>query len=149
MCEVPLRVRASVYETLVQAHLKVQTRSSSLAVKLCSRSVASSTLAVQLCCRSVSSSTFAAKLRVISQRGLESTRSFARTRSFAATIVEASTYSSGSKLRYTCSFSFSCRNRSMVLASLTACRRFGDETRRVTVGRSMSNHIQMVLKLLD
>ena len=100
----------------MQAHLKVQICSSTLAVKLCSRSVAS--LTVKLCCRSVAASTLAAKLRVRSQRSLESTRSFDRTRSFAATIVEASTHSSGSKLRYTHSFSYFRRNRSTVLASL-------------------------------
>ena len=106
VCEVPLRACASVFETSVQAHPKVQIRFSSLAVKLCSRSVASSTLAVQLCCRSIASSTLAATLRVLSQRGLESTRSLDHTRSFSATIVEASTHSSGSKLRYTRSFYF-------------------------------------------
>ena len=91
----------------------------------------------------LAASTLAAKLRVRSQQSLESTRSFDRTRSFAATIVEASTHSSGSKLRYTRSFSYFRRNRSTVLASLTACRRVGDEPR----GRSVSNHIQTVLKL--
>ena len=118
------RACASAFETSVQAHLKVQMCSSTLAVKLCSRSVAS--LTVKLCCRSVAASTLAAKLRVRSQRSLESTRSFDRTRSFAATIVEASTHSSGSKLRYTRSFTYFRRNRSTVLASLTACRRVGD-----------------------
>ena len=117
VCEVSLRACASAFETSVQAHLKVQICSSTLAVKLCSCSVA--LLTVKLCCRSVAASTLAAKLRVRSQQSLESTRSFDRTRSFAATIVEASTHSSGSKLRYTHSFSFFRRNRSTVLASLT------------------------------
>ena len=127
MCEVSLRACASAFETSVQAHLKVQICSSTLAVKLCSCSVA--LLTVKLCCRSVAASTLAAKLRVRSQRSLESTRSFGRTRSFAATIVEASAHSSGSKLRYTRGFSYFRRNRSTFLASLTACRRVGDETR--------------------
>ena len=77
----------------------------------------------------LSQRTLAAKVRVRSQRRLESTRTFNRTRSFAATIVEASIYPGGSKLRYTRSFSYFRRNRSTVLASLTACRRVGDETR--------------------
>ena len=125
--KVSVQACASAFETSVQAHLKVQMCSSTLAVKLCSRSIAS--LTVKLPARSVPASTLAAKLRVRSQRSLESTRSFDRTRSFAATIVEASTHSSGSKLRYTRSFYFFRRNRSMVIASLTACRRVGDETR--------------------
>ena len=85
---------ASVFEALVRAYPKIQIRSSTVAVKLCSRSVASSTLA--------------AKLRVLSQQSLKSTRSLDRTQSFAATIVGASTHSSGLKLRYACSFPF-CR----------------------------------------
>ena len=101
----------SMCEVSVRACAKFQIRSSTLAVKLCSRSVASSTLA--------------AKLRVLPQRSLEST--LTRRRCFAATIVEASTHPSGSKLRYTRNFSFSTAtafryNRSTVLASLTACR---------------------------
>ena len=84
MCKVSLQACASAFETSVQAHLKVQMYSSTLAVKLCSRSVAS--LTVKLCCRSVAASTLAAKLRVRSQRSLESTRSFDRTRSFAASV---------------------------------------------------------------
>ena len=83
----------------------------------------------------LSQRTLAAKLRVHSQRSLESIRSFDRPRSFAATIVEASTHSnveasthsSGSKLHS--QFYFFRRNRSTVLASLTACRRVADETR--------------------
>ena len=59
--EVSLRACSSVFETLVQAYPKVQTRSSTLAVKLRSCSVASSTLE--------------AKIRVLSQRSLEGTRS--------------------------------------------------------------------------
>jgi len=127
VCKVSLRACASAFETSVQAHLKFQMCSRTLAAKLCSRSVAS--LTVELCCRSVAASTLAAKLRVRLQRRLESTRSFDRTRSFAATIVEALTHSSWSKLRYTRSFSYFRRNRSTLLASLTACRRVGDETR--------------------
>ena len=61
VCELSLRVCLSVFETSVQAYPKVQIRSSTLAVKLCSRSVASSMLAVKLCSRSVASSTLAAK----------------------------------------------------------------------------------------
>ena len=128
VCEVSLQACASAFETSVQAHPKVQICTSSLAVKRCSRSIASNTLAVKLCCRSVASSTLAAKLRVHSQRSLERTRSFDRTRSFATTIVEAWIHSSGSKLRFTHSLP-PRRNRSMVLASLTACRCVGDETR--------------------
>ena len=104
--KVSLRACASAFATSVQADLKVQMCSSTFAVKLCSRSIAS--LTVKLCSRSVAASTLAAKLRV---RSLESTRSFDCTRSFAATIVEASTHSSGSKLRYTRSFSYFCQNR--------------------------------------
>ena len=77
-CKVSVRVCASVFETSVQAHLKVQICSSTLAVKLCSLA----SLTVKLCCRSVAASTLAAKLRVRSQQSLESTRSFDRTRSF-------------------------------------------------------------------
>ena len=106
MCEVLLRAWASVFETWMQAHAKVQIRSSTLAVELCSRSAASSMLAVKLCACSVASRTLVAKLRVLSQRNLESTQSLGHTRSFAATIVEASTHSCGSKLRYTRSFYF-------------------------------------------
>ena len=127
MCKVSLQACASAFETSVKAHLKVQMCSSTLAVKLYSRSVAS--LTVKLCFCSVAASTLAAKLRVRSQRSLESTRSFDRTRSFAATIVEASTHLSGSKLQCTRSFSCFRRNRSTVVASLTACRRVCDETR--------------------
>ena len=97
----------------MQAHLKIQICSSTLAVKLYSLSVAS--LTVKLCCRSIAASTLAAsklavKLRVRLQQSLESTRSFDRTRSFPLSKLRP--------LRYTYSFSFFRRNRSTVVASL-------------------------------
>ena len=80
-CEVSVRACASAFETSVQAHLKVQTCTSSLAVKLYSRGVA--LLTVKVCCHSEASSTLAAstlagKLRVRSQQSLESTPSTRR-----------------------------------------------------------------------
>ena len=59
---ISLRACSSAFEPSVQAYPKVQIRSSTLAVKLCCRSVASSTLAVKLCCCIVASSTLAVKL---------------------------------------------------------------------------------------
>ena len=92
----------------MQAHLKVQICSSTLAVKLYSRSVAS--LTVKLCCRSVATSTLAAK---------QKSGEYSKLRPHSKLpIVEASTRSSGSKLRYTHSFSYFRRNRSTVLANL-------------------------------
>ena len=126
MCKVSLRACASAFKTSVQAHLKVRMCSSTLAVKLCSRSVAS--LTVKLCCPSVAASTLAAKLRVRSQRSLESTRSFDRTRSFAATLSKLRPIPVGRSFDTLTVFLIS-RNRSTVLASLTVCRRVGDETR--------------------
>ena len=99
-CEVSLRACSCVFETSVQAYPKVQIRSSTLTVKLCSRSVAWS----------------ARSETVLSQRSFEHARSEAwrvleldHTRSFAATIVEASTHLSELKLRYARSFYFSGR----------------------------------------
>ena len=48
-CEVSVRACTSAFETSVQAHPKVQIRSSTLALKLCSCSVALSTLAAKIC----------------------------------------------------------------------------------------------------
>ena len=93
----------------MQAHLKVQICSSTLAVKLYSRSVAS--LTVKLCCRPCLQ-------RVRLQRSFECARSKVWRVLEASTAREASTRSSGSKLRYTHSFSYFRRNRSTVLASL-------------------------------
>ena len=60
--KVSLRACSSAFEPSVQAYPKVQIRSSTLAVKLCCRSVALSTLAVKLCCCSVALSMLAVKL---------------------------------------------------------------------------------------
>ena len=60
------------FETLVQVHPKVQIRSSTLALKLCSYSIASSMRAVKLCFAVKRSfDYFAAQLQVLSQRSLE------------------------------------------------------------------------------
>ena len=100
--EVSLPACASIFETSVQAYMKDQINSSTLAGKLCSRTVAVSMLAVKLCSHSVALSTLAVKVQLISQRSLESTCD--RTRSFAATIIEASTHMIGSKIEYAHSF---------------------------------------------
>ena len=101
-CEVSVRACASVFETSVQAQPEVQIRTSSLAVKLCSRSEA--LLTVKLCCRSVAASTLAP-----STRSFECARSKVWRAREASTALEASlrpvskssTHSSGSKLQYT------------------------------------------------